>query len=789
MFRSMGPLDGIRVVELGNDATLFAGRLLADLGAEVVLIEPPGGSGVRLHAPFLDDVAGLERSYEHLAYNAGKRSLVLDPASAALDGLVATADAVLEAPPTYADAIDRRAANPRLVHAVITPFGPHESRRAWKGGDLVASAAGGLVHVSGEPERPPILAGANVSTKLASLAATTGILAALVARDGPRGGSGARIDVSMQECVTLATFQTSNATYWRWHGIAPPRNTAVEFPIVQCRDGLWALARARPDRWRKLRAWALGCGLPVRWSDDEWQQAHQGRLASFRLGDAADLIEQLASFYDREEFLERCWAAEIVTMPLHDFAQMAACEHLQEIGTFREIRHDPLGATLGIPRSPFYSLRGVQPLSRAPRLGEHTEAIAERPAPTVTHASEARPLEGVRVLELGLVLAGPIGARILSNLGAEVIKVESEAKIDPVRRSAPPSSGPTLNAGGIFNTANTGKLSATINTKAPGGKELLLRLAASCDAVVDNLRPGVTARMGIPYEELSHLNPGTIMVHLPGCGMTGPWAGLTSFGNQVSAAAGLNAVTGFPGTPPTGVGVAFADFVSPYFLASSVMAAILERNRTGKGQEIDGSQLPAMISLLSAEWMYFAHTGEEPPRRANRDPNYAPHGVYPARGEDEWVAIAVYGDEEFAAFASAIGQASLSHEPRFATHEARKTNEDALDATVSAWTREHDRWEAATRLQSHGIAAAPVESIADQLDRDPGLAGHWQVVRQPTDPDLEITVNREPIRVDGLDGAVSRSPALGEHNEYVFRELLGMSEDEFVEAVASGAIG
>jgi crotonobetainyl-CoA:carnitine CoA-transferase CaiB-like acyl-CoA transferase len=237
------------------------------------------------------------------------------------------------------------------------------------------------------------------------------------------------------------------------------------------------------------------------------------------------------------------------------------------------------------------------------------------------------------------------------------------------------------------------------------------------------------------------------------------------------------------------LGVAFADFVSPYFLASSVLAAILERERTGLGQEIDGSQLPAMISLLSAEWMYHAHTGQEPPRRANRDPNYAPHGVYPAAGEDAWVAIAVQGDGEFRAFAEAIEKLGLASDSRFATHAARKANEDELDAIVAGWTRGRDRWEAAAFLQSHGIAASPVESIADQLDRDPGLARHYQVVQQPSEPDIEITLDGEPIRFDGLEGRVTRAPALGEHNEYVFREVLGLSEDEFVEGVASGAIG
>jgi benzylsuccinate CoA-transferase BbsF subunit len=235
--------------------------------------------------------------------------------------------------------------------------------------------------------------------------------------------------------------------------------------------------------------------------------------------------------------------------------------------------------------------------------------------------------------------------------------------------------------------------------------------------------------------------------------------------------------------------VAFADFVSPYLLASAVLAAVRERDRSGLGQDIDVAQLPGTIALLGAEWMEFDRTGREPARRANRDPNYAPHGVYPAKGHDEWLAVAVRGDAEWRAFAGAIGRPELADDRRFASHELRKANEDELDDTVRAWTRTNDRWEAADLLQANGIAAAAVESIADHLDRDPALASHYQVVHQPTDPGLDIVVNGETVRFVGVDDAVRRSPALGEHNEYVFREIVGLSEGEFVDLVAAGVIG
>ena len=800
----MTPLADVFVLDLAGEPGVFAGRLLADLGATVVCVEPPGGAPVRNLAPFLEGIPGAERSSRHLAYNAGKQSIVLDLANAddrqKFRKLARRADVVIETGrPGELAALELdyghlSSSNPGLIYASITPFGQSGPWSARRGSDLIGSAAGGLLAVSGEEERPPVLAGGDMSYKLASLAACTGVLAALAGRDGPRKGYGAHLDISIQECVTLSTLQTSNANFWRWYGIAPPRNTAFEFPAVRCRDGGYVVGRPRPDRWDDIREWALSCGLTVNAGPGEWQEANKSIPASFRLGEAADLIDQLGAYYTREEFLELCSTNGVVALPVHSFGDMRRNEHFQSLRAFRKVPHERLGPELELPRSPFTGVRGVEPIRRAPLLGEHTKEVLARldetaKGPADGERSSTLPLAGLRVLDISWVLAGPIGARILANLGAEVIKIESEVRMDSIRRAVLPPDGTDLSTGGWFNCANTAKLSATVNTSKPAGRELLGRLAARCDVVVDNLRPGVIERMGVSYAELRKANPGIIVAHLPGPGSPGPWSGLPSFGNQISAAAGLNMVTGFPGTPPTGLGVAFADFVGPYLLASSVLAAIRERERTGEGQEIEVAQLPGTLSLLGAEWLEFANSGNEPQRRANRDPNCCPHGVYPASGDDEWIAIAVDSEAGWRAFAATIGRPELADDRRFRTHALRKEHEDELDAIVASWTCRRDRWEAATLLQEHGIAAAAVEDIADQLDRDPCLERHYQTLDQPTAPGLVITVNAEPIRLAGVDQRVRRAPGLGEHNDFVFREIVGLSDDEFAELAGSGVIG
>lgn len=771
---------------------MFAGRLLADLGADVIRVDYPGDEthpeirGFRPAAPFLDDIVRWDRSYEHLAFNAGKRLLAADlglpegrerflELLRTSDGLIAPAPVLRELGISDKAVL---ATNPQLVRISITPFGLSGPWSDRLGADITAAAAGGMAFVSGEPERPPIHPAANVCSKVAGLAAATAMLAAL------RGAPGAHIDISMQECVAFTTLQTASPSYWRWHGVEVPRNTAYEFPVVRCKDDRWAVIRARPDQWLRLREWALERGLAVKAGPEEWREATRAKLASFRLGEAADLTEQLGAMYDRDEFLEVGRERGLMGLPLMSFDDLRTNEHLASIGEFVRLEHPELG-TLELPKSPYAGMGSVEPL----RLPTTVNTVEPHVPPA--HRVEGppgKPLDGLRVLEIAWVLAGPLGCRLLSNLGAEVIKIESEARMDTIRGSVPPPTGSTLTAGGWFNDANTGKHSATIDTRSAEGRDLLLRLAARCDIVMENQRPGALERMGLPYDRLRELNPGIIVAHMAGAGRTGPWSGYGTFGNMITGASGLNVITGWEGAPPTGLGVAFGDFVSPYLVASAVIAAILERERTGLGQEIDMSQLPGMLSLMSAEWMRYARTGVQEPRRMNRDPNYAPHGIYPCEGDDAWIAIAVPDDPTFWQLADVMGRPELGADPRFNMHEDRKANEDALDAIVSAWTRTQDRWEAAELLQRAGIPAAAVESIADQLDRDPQMASRFEIVRQPTDPGLDITVHGEQIRFEGIANPVGRAPALGEHNEYVFREVVGLGEDEYVALLAAGAI-
>ncbi len=367
------------------------------------------------------------------------------------------------------------------------------------------------------------------------------------------------------------------------------------------------------------------------------------------------------------------------------------------------------------------------------------------------------PLAGVRVLDFGWVLAGPLGTRILANFGAEVIHVEPRAG-DPdflpkgVRDPA---------VGAFRNLTDTGKRSIAVDPLRPAGRETLLRLAAISDLVVDNFRPGVMERMGFGYARLRERNPRTVALHLPGCSPDGPWGARGTFGNMILGASGLSVLSRFPGRPPRGCGVAFADFTSPYLLAAACLAALRERDTSGRGQEIWLDQLSATTSLVGVEWMQFRASGAEPAPRANRDPNYAPHGVYPALGDDRWCAIAVFGDDEWPAFCRSTLRPELVGDARFATHALRKANEDGLDAEVAAWTRARDRFEIADLLQAAGVAAAAVEDVSDMLERDPHLASCYPRFRHTTSPGVEVASVACAIRFVGDERPLVRAPAPG----------------------------
>ena len=795
------PLAGVRVLDLAGAPGALATRILADLGAEVLMIEPTGGSPVRALAPFLDDRPGPNRGYRHLYLDAGKRSVVVDDDVAAdtLDALAKSALMLVETPatgePEPAGLAERLVeANPKLIRVAITPFGPNAGEReGWRSSDLIAAAAGGLLAVSGEADDPPTRGPATPGFTMASLAAAAGAMVALVARARRNGDPRSRVDVSMQEAVSFAVLQTSNPNTWTWRAEVPRRPAMSA--LLRCADGGWAIAGAPARRLPEFVALLDAAGVEHDLDPDTWRPRPNERPQwRFHENPLHDAVRDLAARTPRDEYLEQIWRLGGTAMPIMDFAEMATTDHYLENEQFRPVRHEALDLDLSFVRSPVDGLvRGALP-APAPALSADQSLIevgsppsSAPPIPAERHPG-AKPLAGIRVIDFCWVLAGPLGTRTLANFGAEVIKVESQARPDSLRNQLVPGLPLNPDLPDMVNDANTGKRSLLLDLTTDEGRRLLLELVAASDVVVDNFSAGALARMGFPYAQLREVNPGIVVAHMPGLGGTGPWSGRRTLGPHLLAASGLNYLMGFEGRPPRSIGIAYPDFTSPLLVVTQVLAALYRRERTGEGCEIDLSQLSATISLLGADWMQYARTGQQPPRPGNRDANYSPHGVFPTSGDDEWCAIAVEDDAQWQHLAALIDAPGLAADPRFATHEDRKAHEDALEVIVEAWTTPQDRWELAARLQAAGIAAAPVEDLRDMLERDPVMAEHYQRIRQPSEPDLEIVIDRDPIWISGHERELTRAPMRGEHSEYVVREILGRSREEFDALVVDGAI-
>jgi crotonobetainyl-CoA:carnitine CoA-transferase CaiB-like acyl-CoA transferase len=783
---SAGPLHGVRVLDLADQSAVFAARILADAGCEVVRVEPPGGDRLRSLAPFLHGEPGPERSLPHLYLNAGKRSVVLDRATpegqAAFWSLVASSDVIVETERLSHDDVAER--NPAAIHVTVTAFGLDGPRAGWRATDLVSAAAGGLAFLCGERDGPPLRPGGDQAHKLAGLAAAAAAAIALAGRDRAAARPGVHIDLSVQDVVATTTLQTSNPSYWAWHRRVPERPGLGE--VYQCADGTWISIAVRPGRRGAFAAWAgrRGAGTVadlITLTDDGPDAAALGQA-----------IRNIVGAVPRPELMAAVCELDLMGLPVYSLADLGTCEHLDAIAEFVEVPHDHLGQTLRFPRSPAGGL-ATAGISRAPALGEHSREILAALPPGRRRRGAAVPagrldlstaLRGIRVVDFCWMIAGPLGTRLLADFGAEVIRVESGPRAYP--DTFPPGSrDPSL--GAFHNSLNTQKRSVTIDPRTPEGRELLLDLIATADVVTNNYRPPAFEKLGFDDLTLRERNPGLINLHMPGTGRAGPWSRIGTFGTMIAAAAGLNYLTGMPGSRPRGLGVAYADFTTPFLVPLMIVAALRQRDRSGQGMELELNQLAATIALAGVEWLAVDSSGLDLPPPGNRDLNLCPHGVYPARGDDEWVAVAV-ADEDFGPLCEVIGNAGLA--ARLPTAAARAGAAAELDRLISRWTSPRDKWQAAAELQAAGVPAAPVENLRDAMDTDEGLAGrHYITIEQPPHPGIGVPIQNTPIQTAGSFRAVGRAPLYGEHNDYVLRDILGRSAADVQALRAAGVLG
>ncbi len=786
------PLSGFQVVDLSTwIGGAYCTKLLADGGAEVLKVESPEGDPLRRWSASGATPAAGEDGALCNFLGASKRSVVVDGSDAAalesLHALLHSADAAIwspgsplaEEPSLQPGALGR--AHPHLVVTSLTPFGldgPWSDKPATE--FTLQAWSGGIVGLArGRPERPPVFVGGQIGEWLAGLYGAIGTLAAR--RRAASGGE--LVDVSMLEAQALCLTYYP-VTFNDQLGRPMRRKRFVATPGVgAARDGLVG----------------LGCGTGQQWLDfcvlvghPEWMEDRSLFLDRTAL---APTIDAWIAAHTVAEVLEQASAFRIPNAPITNGENATTWDHFRARGTFVQNPRD--GAAN--PGPPFrLGTAGLRPPAAAPRLGElPLDEAVQRPTRTAgARSPRAQPFEGLRVLDMTSFWAGPLTGHMLALLGAEVIHLESSARPDGARLvgGVPQTEDRYWERGPIFAALNTNKKSVTIDLSEQRGIELMRRLVATCDVVVENYTPRVLDQLGLGFETLRAERPDLIMVRMPGFGLDGPGRDLSAFAFIIEDAAGLTWLTGHPDLlpfEPYCVGDPNAGLHALYGL----MLALEHRERTGEGGLVEAAMVDAALNIAAEQPIEFSAYGALLERAGNRGPAAAPQNLYQVAGPDEhgrddgWVAIAVATDAQWAALRTALGDPEWAADPALATRDGRRDDHDRIDAQLGEWCRARSAEEIVEVLWDAGVPVGKVMQPHDQ----PALPqlqarSFFEEVDHPVIgtsrySTLPMRFSRGPARLHDR-----HAPLLGEHNAEVLGAL-GLSAHELAALEDDGIIG
>jgi crotonobetainyl-CoA:carnitine CoA-transferase CaiB-like acyl-CoA transferase len=737
-----GLLEGVRVVDLGDDPSARAARVLGDLGARVTRVVPPEGDSLP------DRVAR--------AWNAGKHVVAIPADASELDALLAEADVVFDSPGATGTHQLGPERAPGAVWVSITPFGLDGPRANWKASDLGVMASTGNMFCTGDPDRAP------VRCTEPTAYAHTGGEAAVAALTALWSGIPQRVDVSMQEVVIVANMaapanfpKTGNrgrrlgASIGRTREIWPAKDGFVSFGL-----------RGGKARVASLEIIAKLADLP----DRDWSEFNQNTATDEEL---AEMELRLAKYFAGQTMQE-----------LYDIAcetnlMLAPANSPREVYNSAQLEsRDFFGPVDGIERFPrsFVVVRSADGEAAPARPIDQFDAS---PREKVTKQSRpgAKAWDGVNILEFGSGAAGPIATRYFSEHGATVLRIESKTRADFLRTMALaiPSNPFGLEGSPLYDGLNVGKRNLTLNLKKPEAVALVLRLVTEwADAVAENYAPRAMKSFGLDYETLVQHKPDLVMVSACLNGQTGPHKDYPGFGGQGSALAGYNALTGWPDREPVGPYGTITDSLAPRFVATALAAGLHYHRRTGHGVYLDVSQVESAIYCLAPWLLDYEVDGEIHLRDGNNHRDALLHDAFACADEagigDRWVTIACWNAEQLDRLRAITGD------------------------DVEAWTRARTRAAVESELQAAGIEAVGVADFGD-LHQDPQLAhrGHFEPHSNPViGPGL---YERNGFRLAACPSGYDRSgPTLGQDNDWVLRDVLGLSTDEIEALQQAGAV-
>ena len=828
------PLSGVRVVDLTHGvAGPYCTKLLADFGADVIKVERPGsGDYARSLGPFPDDVPHSEKSGLFLYLNTSKRGITLDMKSTdgleTLRRLVKDADILVE---SYKPGVMERLGlgyealkeiNPDLIMTSVSNFGQTGPYRDYEASDIVFYAMGGNMTRLGLPDRYPLQLVDNHVQYLAGNVSAMSTLFAWYARNY-RGMGGQQVDISIFEtAVGSINGSMSSLVGYQYTGERPIRMSQggmVGLPgngYFPCLDGYIGIS-AGFARWPNVVAML---GMPELLDDPRFNTPQAQSDPERREEFESTIWLPWVLERTKEQVVEECQANEIICGLINTIEE--AMDHNPQAdarGYFVEADHSMVGK-LRYPGAPIHSPRGWWQLRNpAPLLGEHTQEVlkegwrttdggSQRSSVRSSQANTRLPLEGIRVLDITLALAGPYGSMFLADMGAEVIRLEPRSFIplggrgqsahpDPEQEkkaltSVFPNRDPgerPWNRSSGFNTMARNKRSITVELATPEGRDVVRRLAEVSDLFVQNSVPGAMDRLGIGYETLRQWNPRLSMIAISGPGQTGPWRGYRGWGYIFESLYGYGSIIGYPDMDTDGVPVSVPS--DPTTGVTAVMASIMAlhwREQTGKGSFIDTTLGETFASTMSEHYMDYQMNHRIPGRLGNRHRLWV-QGAYPCAGDDEWIAISMGKIEQWHAICRLMGRPELIEEEWSADIQRLQNNHDQVDQIIGDWTKDQDNYALFHRLQEVGVPGGPVMH-PPLAYADPQLKEREFFV-PITVPEVGTHLYPGTVfKMSKIPFEVMRPPVrLGEDNDYVYREVLKLTEEEYDHLKAQGHIG
>lgn len=795
------PLSELRVVEIGSgDALCYCGKLFSDFGAEVIKIEPPGGDPARQLAPLVDAGHGHRESAYFAWLNTNKHSIVADLENdgdlANLRTVLADADLLLDGRPPAEIARarlnhdDLRKADPSLAITAISWFGEHGPYRDYATTDSVCRSLAGLVKLVGSAEGPPVLPRDGQIAVMAGLTAFIPTLAGLYGRaNGARRFAASALEAMLQ----ISEFDTGLALE---SGFTRPRiainrfGRGFPFGNFPTREGWLGVTVVTPAQWV---AFCTMIGLPELGPDPRYSATADRYLHADEL---TGIIKPVLMQKTAAEWFEKGIELRLPLAIVPDMHELLTQQVHRDRGAFGEVAIGK--ATFEGPALPQHLTQSrPKPNGVAPLAGEHNGRSFEPRQRVATRAATARdplPLSGLRIVDLTMGWAGPTATRQMGDLGADVIKVESCQYPDWFRGTDP--RGPyhperTYEKTYWFQMMDRNKRGITLDLTTETGLSLLKRLLETADAVIDNYAADVLPRLGLDAAHMLRINPRLVVVTMPAFGMHSIWNGVRAYGSTLEQASGLPTINGREDDPPTMLHAALGDPLGGVSAASALMLGFMQQQKTGRGQHIDLSQVECMMQFAAPAIVEQSATGKTGPRLGNRHPVFVPHGCFPCLGEDQWITLAVRSDDEWQKLCAIMHRPDLAADPALASASGRRKDEDRIEVAIRHWTTTVRPDLAMVTLQEAGIAAGVARLPAD-LPADPHLmtTGHWQpVVRKFMGPHLLPSVSYRDGDAAAPYPITRLAPTLGQHNEEVLGEVLGLSASEIAKLEADGIIG